>query len=176
LGGGHAPGTGSAASGLHDPCCGIGTIVDASTRRGIAATGADIVDRAGGRFPVRDFLADTAMYPNIVCNPPFETAVQLIQHGLKHVIKGGHVAVLVPLRFLASQERHTLFKEQRPLVLIFSRRPSLPPGKLLLANGERIRGNGSDDFAWIVFRRGQTAKIACIDWLPLHRCCQPLRG
>jgi hypothetical protein len=154
--------------GLHDPCCGIGTIVDAATRRDIVATGADIADRANGRFPVRDFLLDETTYPNIVCNPSFEIAVELIKHGLKHVVEGGHVAVLVPLRFLASQERHALFKERRPLVLVFSRRPSMPPGNLLLERGERIRKNGSDDFAWIVFRRGQVAESAHIDWLSVQ--------
>jgi hypothetical protein len=53
---------------VHDPCCGVGTVVDAAIRRGLVATGSDIADRAGGRFPVRDFLSDPARYPNIVSN------------------------------------------------------------------------------------------------------------
>ena len=37
--------------------------------RSLQATGADIVDRADGRFPVRDFLADNTRYTNLVFNP-----------------------------------------------------------------------------------------------------------
>jgi hypothetical protein len=155
-------------SGLHDPCCGIGTIVDAARRRGIAATGADIADRACGRFPARDFLHDAATYANIVCNPPFKkkAALPVIRHALTHVVAGGHAAFLLPLNFLASQERHPLFKAERPLVLVLSQRPSLPPGELLLALGESCRKDGSTDFAWIVFRPGRAAESAEIDWLP----------
>ena len=43
---------------LHDPCCGFGTIATAALRRGIQATGADIIDRACGLFPTQDFLTD----------------------------------------------------------------------------------------------------------------------
>lgn len=36
-----------------------------AVRRGdIAATGADLIDRCTGRFAVRDFFADTAIYRN----------------------------------------------------------------------------------------------------------------
>src|SRR5689334_9898169 len=55
---------------LHDPCCGRGTIVDVALRRGLAATGADIVDRANGRIPVRDFMHDDTLFQNMVTNPP----------------------------------------------------------------------------------------------------------
>ena len=58
------------AGGVHDPCCGKGTIVAVAQSRGIEATGADIEDRVNGRFPRRDFFADGGRYPNIVFNPP----------------------------------------------------------------------------------------------------------
>jgi hypothetical protein len=153
--------------GLHDPCCGLGTIVDTATDRLIPATGSDIVDRAMGRFPVQDFLQDQVIYPNIVCNPPFKkrASIPVIQHALRHVAAGGRAAFLLPLTFLASQDRHALFKQERPTVLVLSRRPSLPPGELLRSLGEDCRRNGSTDFVWIVFRPGHTAAPAEIDWM-----------
>ena len=57
---------------LHDPSCGQGNIIDVALARGIRATGADIVDRASGRFAVRDFPQDTRTYRNIVNNPPYK--------------------------------------------------------------------------------------------------------
>ena len=152
---------------LHDPCCGLGTIPDVAMRRDIPATGADIADRANGRFDVRDFLTDTAVYPNIVCNPPYQNrqAPRFVQHALGHVQPGGSVAMLVPISFLASQQRYTLFvRPDTELVLILSRRPSLPPGELLQERGEAIRGNGSTDFCWVAWRRGRTEGAPRIVW------------
>jgi SAM-dependent methyltransferase len=151
---------------FHDPCCGLGTLVTAARQQGVAATGADIVDRAFDVYPVRDFLADTATYPNIVTNPPYAKAAKIIAHGLNHVADGGYVAVLVPLTFLASCRRYELFtRPQMALVLILSKRPSMPPGETLLEHGERIRGNGTTDFAWLVWQRGRTAGAPSIIWI-----------
>lgn len=95
--------------GIHDGCAGSGTIVDVALKRGLRATGADIADRANGRFPRRDFLADTKVYPNFVTNPPFALAVPIIEHAIEHVVDGGYVAVLAPVSFLCSQSRFALF-------------------------------------------------------------------
>ena len=150
---------------LHDPCCGVGTIVTTATKRGISATGADIVDRACGMFPVKDFLADTTIYENIATNPPFRHAVKIIEHGLAHVADGGRVATLVPVNFLASQGRYSLFsRPETDAVLVLSRRPSMPPGELLAVMGESARHSGSMDFCWCLFRRGRAAGPATIAW------------
>jgi hypothetical protein len=142
--------------GLHDPCCGTGTVIDAALGRGVGATGADVADRAGGRFPVRDFRDDQGIYANIVTNPSSANATWIIEHGLGHVLEGGRVAVLVPLGFLASIGRFPLFaRAEFDSFLVLSRRPSIPPGELLLAHGEKVRGKGSVDFGWAVFRRGR---------------------
>jgi hypothetical protein len=151
--------------GVHDPCCGIGTIIDVALSRGLKATGADIADRAGGRFQVRDFLSDQSTYPNVATNPPFRLAVPIVSHALAHVAEGGYVAALVPLTFLASQRRYPLFDRPECAALVLSRRPSLPPGQLLQACGESIRGNGSTDYAWIIWQRGRLRGGAQIRWV-----------
>src|SRR5262245_57755682 len=95
--------------GVHDPFCGTGTIVDAATRCGIAATGADLVDRTGGRFPVRDFFSDPGSYPNIMCNPPFKQAQEAVEAGLVRIYYGGRIAILADLNFLSAQRRYAFF-------------------------------------------------------------------
>jgi hypothetical protein len=153
--------------GVHDPCCGLGTIVDVAAGLGMGATGADIVDRAGGRFPVQDFLSDETVYENIVINPPYRPAEAIIRHALAHVEPGGRVAVLVPIGFLASQRRYPLFaRPDSELLVVLSRRPSLPPGELLLERGESVRRSGSTDYAWMAWRRGRKAGSARIRWAP----------
>ena len=144
--------------GLHDPCVGSGTIVDVALDRGLTATGADIVDRAHGRFPVLDYLISDAIDANVVTNPPFKLAVPIIRHALDHVVDGGRVAAIAPCKFLYSQGRHVLFcRPECELVIHLSRRPNMPPGDVLAVLGEACRKNGSNDFCWIVFRRGRLA-------------------
>jgi hypothetical protein len=151
--------------GVHDPCCGLGTIVDVAAGLGMEATGADIADRVGGRFPVRDFFSDKTVRENIVTNPPYDLAEGIITHALAHVERGGHVAVLAPVGFVASQGRHPLFaRPELELVVVLSRRPSPPPGKLLLEHGESVRRGGSTDSAWLAWRRGRGARNARICW------------
>lgn len=149
---------------IHDPCCGCGTIPKIFIMNGIPATGSDIVDRGFG------FQADAQkiFYPNetdYVANPPYGIAQSVIEHLL--VIASGRVAALVQTKFLSSQRRQKLF--QRPdmeTVLIFSKRPSMPPGELLMREGEKCRGGGSIDFCWCVWDTRRTFDAATIRWIP----------
>lgn len=152
--------------GIHDPCCGLGTIPDTAADRNWRATGADLIDLAGGKYPVQDFLADTSIYPNIVTNPPFLLSVRIVEHALGIVETGGRVAIVAQAKFLYSQGRHPLFtRPECERVLILSRRPSMPPGEMLVEKGEACRGGGSMDYCWVVFRAGKTNRGTSIEWL-----------
>ena len=152
--------------GAHDPACGVGTIPDVLKARGMPASGYDIVDRAQGRFPVADFLCSRDSYVNIICNPPATKLVSFVERALILIERGGRVAVLAPLKWAASQSRYALFsRPEMEAVIVLSRRPSIPPGELLKAEGEGIRKGGSIDFAWFVWRAGKTRKGAAINWV-----------
>lgn len=141
---------------IHDPCCGIGTIPMV-----VNGTGADLIDRGFG-YPVRDFLKDDRDYDNIVTNPPYGIAQDIIEHALNH--SRHQVAALVQTKFLSSQRRHKLFsRPETKLVVVFSRRPSMPPGEMLVRHGEGVRGNGSIDFCWVVWDRAHKGECA-ITW------------
>lgn len=142
---------------IHDPCCGMGTIPQIMN-----GTGSDLVDRGYG-YPVADFLADHTPREHIVTNPPYGMAQEIIEHAL--AVAEDKVAALVQTKFLSSQRRYGLFT-YRPLkqVLIFSRRPSMPPGKLLQKHGESIRGNGSMDYCWMIWQNGFRGPTG-IDWI-----------
>lgn len=132
--------------GIHDPCCGKGTIPKV-----LNGTGADKVDR-GFFYPPQDFLTDFNMYDNIVTNPPYGIAQTIIEHALDRARY--RVAALVQTKFLSSQKRHGLFnRPETERVIIFSRRPSMPPGWMLWEHGEDYRGNGSIDFCWVVWNK-----------------------
>jgi hypothetical protein len=152
---------------LHDPAGGLGVVINVAAYRGYVVTGADVCDRAQGRFPVLDFFADDRMHINIVTNPPFKLAARIIKHGLQHVVSGGRVCVLVPLTFLASAKRYGLFASgELDTVLILSRRPSMPPGQLLLREGESCRHSGSIDFCWVIWHRDRSRAPVRGEWVP----------
>jgi methylase of polypeptide subunit release factors len=65
---------------VHDPCCGFGTIPEATRRAGLDATAADLVDRGYAGTVVRDFFDTTDPVDNIVCNPPFDVAREFTLH------------------------------------------------------------------------------------------------
>jgi hypothetical protein len=151
---------------IHDPCCGMGTIPAVIAARGWKATGADLVDRANGKYPVQDFLTDTCPYDNIVTNPPFSLSVPIVRHALGLVRTGGRVVIVAQAKFLYSQGRHPLFTSPEcERVLILSKRPSMPPGEMLLEQGESCRGGGAMDYCWVVFRAGKTVPGCSIEWL-----------
>lgn len=149
---------------LHDPCCGFGTIPNRARELGILATGADLRSRAPG-WPVVDFFSDHTAHENIVTNPPYNIAVKIIEHALAHTQTSGYVCALVQAKFLFSQKRKPLFdRAEMERVIILSRRPSMPPGEALLEHGEAIRGGGSIDFCWAVWRVGKISGAPVIKW------------
>ena len=154
--------------GAHDPACGAGTIPGVLQAAGLPASGADIVDRAGGKFARRDFLIPipAPTWPNIICNPPASKLVAFVEQALRRVEPGGLVAVLAPLKWAASQGRYALFsRPEMERMVILSRRPSIPPGELLKAKGEAIRKGGTIDFGWFLWRVGKTRSGASVVWL-----------
>jgi hypothetical protein len=151
---------------IHDPCCGKGTIPLALLGPyADRVSGADLIDRANGQFPVQDFLTDYAPRDNVVSNPPFKIANLIAEHALKIVQPGGVVALVCNAKFLFSQMRHPLFtRREMERVIVFSRRPSMPPGEMLARLGEGCRGGGSIDFVWCIWRVGKTERGCNIDW------------
>lgn len=157
--------------GIHDPACGQGNIVLTASANGYAATGSDVVDRAGspawfmGRF---DFLK--AGYPkaidNIVVNPPFfkaKGAEAFIRKALD--VARGKVAVFVDIKFLAGSGRaNGLYRELPPhRVWIITPRPSCPPGHVLAAGGKAA--GGTADWCWLVWDKTAPYTGTAINWL-----------
>lgn len=125
--------------GVLDPCCGSGTIPKV-----LGGGGSDIVDRGWpGTIIAYYDLWDRA--ENIVSNPPYGETQKFLEHFLP--ITRGVVAVIVRLDFLASQRRYKLFTKWPPsLVIVLSKRPSMPPGDQI-----EKRGGGQHDYCWIVW-------------------------
>ncbi len=154
---------------VYDPCCGIFTIPKVAISYGLRASGRDIVARSPHQLDCTDFLECQEVVrfqpPNIVCNPPYKLAEAFARKAIRVAYQ--KVAILVRLDFLASQKRHALFVEHPPaFVLVLSRRPSMPPGELLL-RGEVRATSGQHDFMWVVWECGVNDAITntIVRWL-----------
>ena len=86
----------------------------------------------------------------------------MADHAIRVTPAGGGVAFLTQLKFLASQRRYPLWA-QVERVIIYSKRPSMPAGELLMEKGEACRGGGSIDFCWIVWHVGVHTQPS-IEW------------
>jgi hypothetical protein len=144
---------------IHDPCCGLGRIVNMAEKSDYKATGADSVDRGEG-YPVEDFFEQTRMHDNIVCNPPFESMMRFVLAAEVHSRR--KTAVIFPTARLNAARWLTDTPLRR--VWLLTPRPSMPPGHVITAGGKV--GGGKSDYCWLVFEHGYTGKPE-MQWL--HR-------
>ncbi|MFT4117441.1 hypothetical protein [Bradyrhizobium sp.] len=144
---------------IHDPACGSGRIIAAARRAGLRATGSDIVKRAPS-FRVGNFFEQTRFVENVVSNVPFRFAMAFVGHALN--LADRKVAILLPSAWINAEAR-SIWLSRTPLrqIWLLAPRPSMPPGHR--ANEPRV-GNGTTDFAWLVWERGYVEKPR-IGWL-----------
>ena len=146
---------------IWDPAVGSGGILDVFKDRGHEVIGSDVVDRhtpGGHRFYVGNFL-QVSKWPSpplgkrlsIVCNPPFSRAAEFM-HRAVYMMPIHRAAFLVPLDFLCAQSRYRFFTSSTPSHTLFcSERPSMPPGGLVSALGDKAFKGGKSNFVWVCF-------------------------
>ncbi|MFT3967394.1 MAG: hypothetical protein QM690_16080 [Sphingobium sp.] len=149
-----------------DPCCGSGNIVRTLLAAGFDAYGMDLFERGSPNFlGTHDMLGDQrtmfeGMGPrSIIFNPPFSCqdgrlvrglAMRMVLRALDMVTH--QVAALLPLKWLASEERYRLFSDHTPLgIWVMCERPSMPPGDQIAALGAKAWKRGKVDYVWIVW-------------------------
>lgn len=167
---------------IWDPCCGMGNTLLAAHDRGFVAYGSDLVENVDYRnfgsgapmiFAPGDFLETiTAPAPcSLIFNPPYSYRKGILEAFVRHALTltSRRVCILVPSKWLAAQARYQLFTDYPPqAVLHLCQRPSMPPGDLIAAMGNRAFRGGMIDYCWIVWdvkrptALGQTRTI----WLP----------
>lgn len=154
---------------IWDPCCGMGNVLAPFMELGLTVAGSDVQRRTSSpQFLFEhDFLADQSCLldhwgpKSIVFNPPYSNqnghkvrglAEKFIRKAIE--LHANTVAALLPVKWLASEGRHTLFNEHVPrFVMILCERPSMPPGDVVEALGDNAFKHGKVDFMWVVWDR-----------------------
>lgn len=167
-----------------DPFCGQGNIPMALLDRGLRAFGTDKFNRVGHNATFflgeHDFLGpqrhmmEASPALSIVMNPPFSYQDGRLVRGLSlSIVRRAlelathKVCALVPLKWLSSKERYAFFTETKPGILIFSERPSMPPGDEIAALGDNAYKRGKVDYMWLVWdKQRPNTDFARTIWIP----------
>ena len=129
-----------------EPCCGNGAMSEVLRESGQTVISSDIVDRGYGA--VCDFLDSKTSVDNIVTNPPFNQAEELLLHALS--LARRKVCFLLRTAFLESRRRYeSIFQATPPAkLLVFSERLTMYPSAFARSSG------GTTSYAWFVWERG----------------------
>lgn len=126
--------------------CGDGAMSSVLERTGQQVRSSDLYDRGYGEAGV-DFLQSSSApaSPNIVTNPPYNSAEGFVERGVRLASK--KFALLLRLAFLEGVKRQrTVFSQCPPSrVWIFSERITFYPA------GAPKRGSGTTAYAWFVW-------------------------
>lgn len=151
-----------------DPCCGSGQVLKAFSEhaigRGGHATDIEFRGYAGGKVLFQeldfvggiDFVSSAAPKGDfsIVMNPPYSYLKGISEAFVRRALAlaTNKVAVLLPIKWQGSQARHRLFTEFPPTrIWILSKRPSMPPGAMVEALGDKAFKRGKVDYMWVVW-------------------------
>ena len=154
---------------IYDPTCGMGNVLAEFADWGFGVVGSDRFDRKFWlEFEQFDFLQasndrifgliDTGNV-SIVFNPPYSKQGGKLVRGLAETfirkalgIATHKVCALLPIKRLSGEARYLFFKAHTPShVLIFSERPSMPPGSLIARLGDLAWKRGKVDYMWVVW-------------------------
>lgn len=143
-----------------DPGCGSGAILNEVRKfydeRGIKGefTGIDVqrIAKLGGQdvqFVCSDYLSSGVTFGAVdlvICNPPYSLAKEFVERSFSHVVpRGGTVAMLLRLNWLASRSRSEWHKAHPSDVYVLPKRPSFTPdGK-----------TDATEYAWFVWGPGR---------------------
>jgi hypothetical protein len=101
---------------MHECCCGDGAMARVLERHGYDVVGTDLVDRGYGSqasiFDIKEPLAD-----NIVTNPPFNLAEDIIVH-CQEVLKPRRMAMVLKSTYWHAKSRSSLFRKHRPAAVL----------------------------------------------------------
>ena len=151
--------------------CGDGAMSVVISDAGNNVISSDLYDRGYGEIG-HDFMTTDRRQPNIVTNPPFNSAEGFVARGLQAADR--KFALLLRLAFLEGANRaNTIFHRCPPSrVWVFSERITF------YMKGAQIAGSGTTAYAWFVWDKDHVGKTELAWFKPGYksRFSAPLRS
>lgn len=134
-------------------CAGEGHISNILEQNGYTVYKTDIIERNMKLDKVLDFLQYTGdiFDGDIITNPPFKMAQQIVEKALSCIPTGNKVIMLLKLQFLESNTRKEFFKTNPPKYVFVARR------RITCARDGKFEDfkNGSPvAYAWYIWEKG----------------------
>lgn len=162
--------------GIWENCCGEGHLSKRFEELGHNVVSTDLIDREFGQSGIDFFKCDKALAPNIVTNPPYKFAKEWVEHSLKLLPKGGKLALFLPIQFLESEGRRSIFEKTPPKkVYVCVNRVLCGPNGDFSAkdkkgntiynkDGTPKKMSSAKCYAWFVWVKGEYDKTI-LDWI-----------
>lgn len=163
---------------IWDCCCGGGNVLDVAKRYGHPTFGSDIVDRHPRHaFKRGNILTQISAAPTVpgrqtsaILNPPYSYEPDIAERIATRLLEGAfqlrRIAIIVPIAFLAGQERWSagrLGRWKPSHVCIYRERHTMPPGHLIHLMDKPYEG-GMADYAAVVWTRPHRFRTETV-WL-----------
>jgi hypothetical protein len=131
--------------------CGDGAMSEVIADAGNQVISSDLYDRGFGEIG-HDFMATDRRQPNIITNPPFNSAEGFVARGLHAADQ--KFALLLRLAFLEGAHRaNTIFHKAPPSrVWVFSERITF------YMKGAQVAGSGTTAYAWFVWDKDHSGR------------------
>lgn len=143
---------------IWEPCDGLGHISYTLTENGYDVRRSDIITR-NRDIEQLDFLAynGTEWNGDIVTNPPYSCAVDMVRKALSVVSDGRKVAMWLRILFLESKHRQELFREFPP------KRIWVSSTRIPCSDREGNFRGSAQGYAWYIWEKGYKCETI-IDW------------
>lgn len=135
---------------IWEPACGLGHLSKVLEEYGFEVKSTDLVERNFGMGGV-DFLLETEKIDmDILTNPPYNKALEFVEHALNIQSEGNKTIMFLKIQFLEGQKRLELFKKYPPkYVYVHSKR------QLCFPNGDMSkRISSATCYCWFVWEKG----------------------
>ena len=144
-----------------EPCVGGGHLAYRLNDYGFSVKGFDIIDRSYPNTVIKNVLDIEKNNLDIITNPPYKNAKEIIEHLIQVSDKGIKIACFLKLTFLESVNRYEFFKKYPPKrIYVFSYRINYARN----GNFEKYQAMKAVAYAWYVWEVGSYEKTY-IDWI-----------
>lgn len=137
-----------------EPCCGDGAMAAVISQQGYKVIASDKTDYGYGELA--DAFTLTGKHDNIVTNPPYNLAQDMVEHFLS--ITTGKVAVLLNASWIATAGRTALLNHYPPETII------VMPWRMKYLKDDGTMGTSGFSHYWIVWDNSRTTKDTKMIW------------
>lgn len=142
---------------IWEPCAGQGHLSKVFEAHGYEVKSTDLIDRGYGQGGV-NFLnpSITEWDGDIITNPPFAIAQEIIEKALSIVPEGRKVCMFLRVLFLEGKGRRALFEKYPP------KRVWVTSSRIVCAKNGDFESNtgGAQAYAWFVWEKGYNGETA----------------